>query len=66
MISQQEGPFGFVDPADSFGWLELNQRITGFVFNIFPKEKKALSSQRMSQTFSEMSGDVSTFTKSTG
>ena len=41
MISQQEGPFGFVDPADSFGRLELNQRITGFVFDIFPTDEKS-------------------------
>ena len=41
MISQQEGSFGFVDPADSFGWLELNQRITGFVFDIFSQGKKS-------------------------
>ena len=38
MISQQEGPFGLEDPADFFGQLELNQRITGFVFDIFSPE----------------------------
>ena len=41
MISQQEGPFGFVDPADFFGRLELNQRITGFVFDIFSQREKS-------------------------
>ena len=48
MISQQERPFGFVDPADFFWLVGAQPKNHRVCVRHFTLKKKALSSQRMS------------------